>query len=136
MNNSSRDHANTSADDLEESTDFLSPSSTTSTIPPYWHTPKAHQRSSSSVSADSLPVGAITLQDNEENDDNERNNACWAKSVEIVDYIIVNGSATNIGAFVVWIIRVETLTVGAAPIQELSNAPATFKTLTVSRGYV
>jgi hypothetical protein len=42
----------------------------------------------------------------------DRNNACWAKSVEIVDYIVVNGSATNIGAFVVWIIRVETLTVG------------------------
>lgn len=98
---------------FEEETDILSPASTASTIPPYWHTPKTHQRSSSTMSADSLPAGAITLRDNEENEDNDRNNACWAKSVEIVDYIVVNGSATNIGAFVVWIIRVETLTVGS-----------------------
>lgn len=98
--------------DLDEGTDLLSPSSTASTIPPYWHTPQTnhHKRSSSNMSADSLPAGAITLQDNEEDDDNDRNNACWAKSVEIVDYTVVNGSATNIGAFVVWIIKVETLT--------------------------
>lgn len=39
----------------------------------------------------------------------DRNKACWAKSVEVTDYVIVNGSATNIGAFVVWNIRVQTL---------------------------
>ncbi|KAK7743468.1 hypothetical protein SLS53_004002 [Cytospora paraplurivora] len=39
----------------------------------------------------------------------DRNRACWAKSVEVTDYVVVNGSATNIGAFVVWNIRVETL---------------------------
>ncbi|KUI70349.1 PX domain-containing protein YPT35 [Cytospora mali] len=79
-------------------------------------------------SAESLVPGAITLQDNEaEEDDDEpterqrnsdefrtsygrdRNRACWAKSVEVTNYVIVNGSATNIGAFVVWNIRVETL---------------------------
>ncbi|RGP79600.1 hypothetical protein FLONG3_2348 [Fusarium longipes] len=56
-----------------------------------------------------LPAGAITLRDNEASDLDDRNSACWAKSVEIVNHTIVNGSATNIGAFVVWNIRVETL---------------------------
>ena len=70
-----------------------------------------------------LPREAITLQDNEcEEDDEQRpgsqsalgrdkNRACWAKSVQITDSVLVNGSATNIGAFVVWNIRVETLNV-------------------------
>ncbi|PTB40743.1 hypothetical protein M441DRAFT_139911 [Trichoderma asperellum CBS 433.97] len=55
-----------------------------------------------------LPAGAIRLRDNDTSDD-DRNSACWAKSVEITDYIFVNGSNTNIGAFIVWNIRVETL---------------------------
>lgn len=57
-----------------------------------------------------LPAEAIRLRDNDTNDD-DRNSACWAKSVEITDYIFVNGSNTNIGAFVVWNVRVETLNV-------------------------
>lgn len=83
------------------------------TSPVYWF--QTHQRTVSNVSAESLlPVGAITLQDNEEETaglGRDRNRACWAKSVEITDNVVVNGSATNIGAFVVWNIRVETLTV-------------------------
>ncbi|PNY26769.1 PX domain-containing protein YPT35 [Tolypocladium capitatum] len=80
--------------------------------PPYWLNPGAHthQRSTSSLSADSaLPAGAITLRDNDTSEPDDRNAACWAKSVEIVAYTTVNGSATNIGAFVVWTVRVETL---------------------------
>jgi len=60
--------------------------------------------------------GAITLQDNEIEDvdgtnvyGRDRNKACWAKSVQVKDYVLVNGSSTNIGAFAVWNIRVETL---------------------------
>ncbi|KAH7156548.1 Phox homologous domain-containing protein [Dactylonectria macrodidyma] len=91
-----------------EEDEIVSPSSVTS--PPYWVNSHGHQRNISSVSVESvLPAGAITLRDNETSDDNDRNAACWAKSVEISDYTIVNGSATNIGAFVVWNIRVETL---------------------------
>lgn len=45
----------------------------------------------------------------------DRNKACWAKSVEVTNYVIVNGSATNIGAFVVWNIRVQTLSVSVHP---------------------
>ncbi|KAK0731192.1 Phox homologous domain-containing protein [Lasiosphaeris hirsuta] len=70
------------------------------------------------MSVESAPIpDAITLQDNEHDDGpngsniygRDRNRACWAKSVQIRDYVLVNGSATNIGAFVVWNIRVETL---------------------------
>ncbi|RSL60930.1 hypothetical protein CDV31_010866 [Fusarium ambrosium] len=86
----------------------VSPSSITS--PPYWLNVHGHQRSASNMSAESvLPAGAISLRDNEANEHDDRNNACWAKSVEIVSYTVVNGSTTNIGAFVVWNIRVETL---------------------------
>ncbi|KAK4041541.1 Phox homologous domain-containing protein [Parachaetomium inaequale] len=94
--------------------------------------PSGHTRVVSSASAESvLPPGAITLQDNEREDDDDTNNngteptgrrsnsselygrdrnrACWARSVQVTDYVLVNGSTTNIGAFVVWHIRVETL---------------------------
>jgi hypothetical protein len=57
-----------------------------------------------------LPAEAIRLRDNDANDD-DRNSACWAKSVEITDFIFVNGSNTNIGAFIVWNISVETMNV-------------------------
>lgn len=64
------------------------------------------------------PLTAITMHDNETASEDatpervsgrDRNRACWAKSVSVTDYVIVNSSATNIGAFVVWNIRVETL---------------------------
>lgn len=99
------------------------------TSPPYWahgHSQPnglgrtRHARTVSSASAESdLPPGAITLQDNEHDDGpdganvygRDRNRACWARNVDIVDYILVNGGTANIGAFVVWNIRVETLNV-------------------------
>lgn len=107
------------------------------TSPPYWahghNTPNRgllggggtrHARTMSSVSAESdLPPGAITLQDNEHDDGpdganvygRDRNRACWARKVDIVDHILVNGGTANIGAFVVWNIRVETLNVRTQP---------------------
>ncbi|TFB06962.1 PX domain-containing protein YPT35 [Trichoderma ghanense] len=81
------------------------PSSVTSP-PPYWPHAFTHQRTVSNLSAESILP--ITLRDNDTSDD-DRNSACWAKSVEITDYVVVNGSNTNIGAFVVWNVRVETL---------------------------
>ncbi|WYZ44169.1 hypothetical protein EsH8_VII_000605 [Colletotrichum jinshuiense] len=100
-------------DDYDEDTDSRDPeSSVTSpsvTSPPYWLN-RHHQRSMSNMSSESvLPAGAITMHDNEASDLNGRNQACWAKSVEIADYVVVNSGATNIGAFVVWNIKVETL---------------------------
>lgn len=111
--------ADPNSDDDDAGTDPSNASQLTSpsvTSPPYWV--HGHQRTVSNVSVESvLPSDAITLQDNETDDGpcgsniygRDRNRACWAKSVDITDYITVNGSATNIGAFVVWNIRVETL---------------------------
>lgn len=99
------------------------------TSPPYWlhgHTFDSQSTSrANNLSTESLVPGGITLQDNEAEDSDDprqrnseetrtsygrdRNKACWAKSVEVTSYVIVNGSATNIGAFVVWNIRVQTL---------------------------
>ncbi|KAM7223190.1 Phox homologous domain containing protein [Rhypophila decipiens] len=122
----------------EEDTNSEAVTSPSVTSPPYWMLSHGrpgeerpgrpgtgggsrHGRAVSNASVDSvLPRDAITLQDNELEDDDERpgsgdvygrdrNRACWAKSVKIVDSVLVNGSATNIGAFVVWNIRVETL---------------------------
>jgi hypothetical protein len=75
------------------------------TSPPYWV--QSHGRTTSNISIDSMR-DAIVLQDNENGDKNE---ACWAKSVVIDDHVVVNGSRGGIGAFVVWNITVETLTV-------------------------
>ncbi|TRX95029.1 hypothetical protein FHL15_004114 [Xylaria flabelliformis] len=93
-----------------------SPITSPVTSPPYWTRnsqdhQSGHGRTVSSASAESLvPSGlGITLRDNENSSIDDRGSACWAKSVEVVDYVIVNGSATNIGAFIVWNIRVEML---------------------------
>jgi hypothetical protein len=92
------------------------------TTPPYGRSPNMHQRNISNISTESaLPAGAIRLRDNETSDHSDRNRACWAKSVEITGHTVVNGSATNIGAFVVWIIKVETLSVGIAQVLLLSR---------------
>ncbi|KAL6789402.1 Phox homologous domain-containing protein [Trichoderma sp. SZMC 28012] len=112
--NGSRDRRSDADDNEDEALrNALSATTSPSSImspPPYWPHAGSHQRTISSMSAESiLPVGAIRLFDRDTNDD-DRNSACWAKSVEITDYIIVNGSNTNIGAFVVWNVRVETLT--------------------------
>ncbi|CAD6442092.1 681c12d5-9941-4553-b8b0-a262f3ceb2f8 [Sclerotinia trifoliorum] len=102
------------------------------TIPPYWQQSQA--RPLSYVSIDSIHPSGITLQDNtadgdEEGDANgrDKNEACWARSVVIEDYVVVNGSGIGgmakmgkglgigggigggIGAFVVWNVRVDTL---------------------------
>ena len=83
------------------------------TSPPYWmhHNGPRHDRSVSNASAESIPTGCITLRDNETSSVDERGSACWARSVQVTDYVVVNGSATSVGAFVVYNIRVETLSV-------------------------
>jgi hypothetical protein len=81
--------------------------------PPYWV--QGHQRSVSNISVESVPNGGITLQDNTDGED-AKNKACWAKSVQIEDHVIINGNRTGIGAFVVWNINVETLQVSCSAI--------------------
>lgn len=99
------------------STRASSPVTSPVTSPPYWianhhYSGGGHNRVVSTASAESIPTGGmIILRDNENSELDDRGSACWAKSVEITDYVTVNGSTTNIGAFVVWNIRVETLSV-------------------------
>ncbi|KUJ24348.1 Phox-like protein [Mollisia scopiformis] len=92
-----------------------SPITSPITSPPYWV--QSHQRSVSNISVESIPNGAIILQDNTDGEDS-KNKACWAKSVEITDYVVVNGSRTGIGAFVVWNITVDTLRGGSMRIRK------------------
>lgn len=130
------DHQTHHHQEAEPETEVVISPSVTS--PPYWahgHTINgtggASRANHGNQSTESLIPGAITLQDNEAEDDDDgepadrqrsseetrtsygrdRNRACWAKSVEVTNYVIVNSSATNIGAFVVWNIRVQTLSV-------------------------
>jgi hypothetical protein len=102
-------NTNTSPRGQEES-GGESPVTSPITSPPYWV--QSHQRSASAISIESIPNGAITLQDNTDGED-AKNKACWAKSVYIEDHVVINGSRTGIGAFVVWNITVETLHVSA-----------------------
>lgn len=96
----------------QEADDNDSPVSSPVASPPYWV--QSHTRSFSNISVESIPAGAITLQDNtDETSSDTKNKACWARSVYIEDHVIINGSRTGIGAFVVWNITVETLRVGA-----------------------
>lgn len=81
------------------------------TSPPYWV--QSHSRSFSNISIESMN-GGITLQDNtDEEAQDSKNKACWAKNVYIEDHVVINGSRTGIGAFVVWNITVETLHVSS-----------------------
>ncbi|KAG6004621.1 hypothetical protein E4U21_000897 [Claviceps maximensis] len=96
-------------DDDDDDDEMVSSRASTGSVtsPPYWITTYNQRRNRSVDSV--LPAGAITLRDNETSEHSDRNNACWAKSVDIVDCTVVNGGATTVGAFVVWNVRVETL---------------------------
>ena len=119
--------AGTEASDIAvpSTPDKLSPVTSPVMSPPYWNYDSSnnrnnnaasggwsrHDRSVSSASVESFPRGGITLRDNENSSIDERGNACWARSVRVTDWTVVNGSTTGIGAFVVFNIRVETLNV-------------------------
>jgi hypothetical protein len=76
--------------------------------PPYWRS--SSRRNQSQTSLDSSIHGGITLNDNETGN-TDRSESCWARSAVINEHVIVNGNRTGIGAFVVWIVVIETLTV-------------------------
>ncbi|KAL2063486.1 hypothetical protein VTL71DRAFT_5291 [Oculimacula yallundae] len=102
-------HAEHDNDNIE------SPITSPVSSPPYWV--QSHTRSFSNISVESIPAGAITLQDNTDDGDS-KNKACWARSVYIEDHVVINGSRTGIGAFVVWNITVDTLRGGSMRIRK------------------
>ena len=77
-----------------------------SIVPPYW---KDHRGDSNST-ADNPPQTLITLEDHTE-EPSDKSTALWAKSVAIQDYVVVSGSRTGVGAYVVWNCTVDTLEV-------------------------
>jgi len=82
--------------------------------PPYWQ----HTRGASHATLASIEQPPpITLEDHTESH-SENNSALWAKAVCIDDYVIVRGSPTGIGAYVVWNCKVQTLDGGPMTIRK------------------
>ena len=80
--------------------------SITSLIPPYW----SHRRYESYASIETTKPAPITLEDHTE-DLEEHTASCWAKGVSIDSYVIIGGSVPNVGRFVVWNCKIDTLDV-------------------------
>ncbi len=81
-------------------------SSKTSLIPPYW----SHRRYESYASIENTKPAPITLEDHTEGL-LEHTGSCWAKGVSIDSYVIVDGTVPNVGGFVVWNCKIDTLDV-------------------------
>ena len=77
-----------------------------SLIPPYW----SHQRYESYSSVQDAKPPPITLEDHTE-EPSEHSGAVWAEGVTIDDYVLVSGTVPNVGNFVVWNCKIETLDV-------------------------
>lgn len=82
-------------------------------VPPYWR--QHHQRDFSRSSLTSVDTGpsskpAITLEDHTADPNSETSRGLWAKSVTIEDHVVVTGM-TGVGAYVVWICKIQTLDV-------------------------
>lgn len=79
------------------------------TSPPYWLRNRSATQSTT-LSLERPP--AITLKDNTDEDYDDPAHAhqqLWARSITIDDYVIIKGNNAAIGAYVVWICKVETL---------------------------
>lgn len=77
--------------------------------PPYWLRRRSGTQSTT-LSLERPPP--ITLKDNTDNsidDPTRAHQQLWARSIAIDDYVIVKGNNVAIGAYVVWICKVETL---------------------------
>ena len=74
-----------------------------SSIPPYW----SHRRYESYCSIEHTKPPPIILEDNTA----ENNSPVWARSVSINDYVLVTGTLPNVGNFIVWNCRIDTLNV-------------------------
>ena len=77
-------------------------------IPPHW----LHRRHESYASViDNKPTPILLLDHTESSSDHH--GAVWAKAIYIEDYVIVSGSVSKVGSFVVWHCKIETLDGGS-----------------------
>ncbi|KAL1985719.1 hypothetical protein VTN96DRAFT_7467 [Rasamsonia emersonii] len=85
-------------------------------VPPYWR----HHRNASRASQTSIDTAiskpAITLEDHTEDPNSDTSRGLWAKSVTIDDHVVVHGK-TGVGAYVVWICKIEMLEGGPMMIR-------------------
>lgn len=96
--------------DAPSNTDTSQTSPRAALVPPHW----SHQRHESYISIDDERRGPtpIVLEDNTA-EESERSSSCWARGVSIDDYTLVAGSVPNVGTFVVWSCKVDTLDVSS-----------------------
>ncbi|KAK0516005.1 hypothetical protein JMJ35_002039 [Cladonia borealis] len=87
--------------------------SKTSLIPPYW----SHRRYESYASIENPKPAPITLEDHTEGL-GEHTGSCWAKGVSIDDYVIIGGTVPDVGRFVVWNCKIDTLDGGSMVIRK------------------
>jgi len=86
--------------------DTADASKSKSMVPPYW----SHRRYESYASVENTRPPPITLEDHTEGF-SEQSDSVWAKRVLIEDYVLVAGSVPNVGKFVVYTCKIETLDV-------------------------
>lgn len=80
-----------------------------SSPPPYWQSHERSVSSASDISVSNLRPSAILLEDRSD-EDHEIGRTCWARYVNVEDYVVVGGGAiAGAGAYVVWNCTVETL---------------------------
>lgn len=85
--------------------------SSPSLVPPYW----SHRRYESYSSVKNTKPPPITLEDHTE-EPSEQSGAVWAQGVTIDDYVLVSGTLPNVGNFVVWNCKIETLDVSSVAL--------------------
>ncbi|KAL2041506.1 hypothetical protein N7G274_005888 [Stereocaulon virgatum] len=84
-----------------------------SLIPPYW----SHRRYESYASVETTKPPPITLEDHTDGQ-SEQSGSCWARGVVIDGYVVVTGTVPNVGKFVVWNCRIDTLDGGSIVIRK------------------
>ncbi|KAL2058252.1 hypothetical protein ABVK25_001870 [Lepraria finkii] len=84
-----------------------------SLIPPYW----SHRRNESYASVENTKPPPITLEDHTEGH-SEQSGSCWARGVTIDGYVVVTGTVPNVGNFVVWNCKIDTLDGGSIVIRK------------------
>lgn len=113
---SAQNHDSSNGQPREEISGAESPPSL---VPPYW----SHRRYESYSSVKNTKPPPITLEDHTE-EPSEQSGAVWAEGVTIDDYVLVSGTVPNVGNFVVWNCKIETLDV--SPITLLHEPSCCF----------
>ena len=106
MESTAKGHGSEQHDSFENDTQGEAAQSSKSLVPPYW----SHRRYESYCSVGTTKPPPITLEDHTD-ERSPISDVAWARGVTIEDYVVVTGSVPNVGKFVVWNCRIDTLDV-------------------------